>query len=77
VKIAAYKKAYFRDNWNCFDFFIVCVSLLEILLTFFINTKVLVVITLFRIFRVGRVLRLVKSAKGLRVIFATFILTIP
>jgi voltage-gated sodium channel type II alpha len=77
IKITAYKKVYFQDGWNRFDFFIVVVSVIEIIMTLFIHIQALVVITLFRVFRVGRVLRLIKTAKGLRVIFATFILTIP
>jgi hypothetical protein len=77
IKILAYKKVYFRDSWNRFDFFIVVVSVIEIILTFFISIQALVIVTLFRIFRVGRVLRLIKTAKGLRVIFSTFILTMP
>jgi hypothetical protein len=33
VKIAAYKSEYFAESWNRFDFFIVCVSLVEIAVT--------------------------------------------
>jgi hypothetical protein len=33
AKITAYKKEYFHDNWNRFDFFIVVVSLIEIVVT--------------------------------------------
>jgi hypothetical protein len=77
LKITAYKNLYFRDSWNRFDFAIVVVSLIDFILTFFMSTEFLVIITLFRIFRIARVIRIVKSAKSLRVIFSTFILTLP
>jgi hypothetical protein len=76
-KIIAYRKKYFHDRWNRFDFTIVVISVLDFILTFFVSTEFLVIITLFRIFRIARVLRLIKSAKSLRVIFATFYLTLP
>jgi hypothetical protein len=77
VKITAYKGRYFATGSNCFDFFIVVVSIIELVIALFLDTSALAVITLFRIFRIGRVLRLVKSAKSLRVIFSTFYLSLP
>ncbi len=68
---------YFHSPSQRFDFFIVVISIVELVLALFLDTSALAVITLFRIFRIGRVLRLFKSAKSLRVIFATFFLSIP
>jgi hypothetical protein len=77
VKICGYGKKYFKERWNQFDFCIVVVSVLEVIITQFVEVKVLVVITIFRIFRIGRLLRLAKSAKGIRVIVTAFVLTFP
>ena len=77
MKITAWRSDYFREAWNRFDFFIVIVSALELIVTLFVNFQLLVVISLFRIFRIGRVVRLAKSAKSLRVIWSTFIITLP
>ena len=77
IKIIAYKKKYFEDTWNRFDFTIVCISIFEFIITIFVEAEWLVINTLFRIFRVGRIVKLVKSAKRLNTIFSTFILTLP
>jgi len=78
MKIIAWHLDYFREGWNQFDFFIVTVSAIELIVTIFVDFNLLVIISLFRIFRIGRILRLAKrAAKSLRVIFSTFILTLP
>jgi hypothetical protein len=77
IKITAWKRLYFKEGGNIFDFFIVIMSLIEIVISTVVGGNWLAIITLFRIFRIGRVLRLVKSAKSLRVIFSTFILSLP
>jgi voltage-dependent calcium channel L type alpha-1D len=77
IKLIAFKREYFIDSWNRFDFFIVSVSIIELIVTQFVSFNLLVIITLFRIFRIGRVLRLIKTASALRVIFSTFVLTLP
>ena len=77
MKILAWRTAYFKEGWNRFDFFIVAISVIELIITAFYEFGLLMIITLFRIFRIGRVLRLVKRAEGLRVILTTFIITLP
>ena len=77
IKITAYLGKYWKSGHNIFDFLIVVVSVLELILERYSNTPGLNVISFFRIFRIGRVLRLVKSAKQLRVIVGTFVLSIP
>ena len=77
MKITAWGKDYFRETWNKFDLFIVTVSVFELIVTFAFGIKYLVIVSLFRIFRIGRILRLAKATKRLRVIFSTFLLTLP
>jgi hypothetical protein len=77
AKIMAWGGLYFHDKGNKFDFIIVMISVVELVVTPFAGTEQLEIITLFRIFRVGRILRLIKSAKSLRVIFATFYISLP
>ena len=77
IKITAFKGEYFRESWNRFDFFIVAVSVIDTIVTLFIDFPLLVVLQLFRIFRIGRVVRLIKKAKSLKIIFSTFVMTIP
>ena len=68
-------KCYFADSWNTFDFIIVWLSVIGIILISqdieFINPTVL------RVLRVGRLIRIVKTSKGLRRIFFTLITSLP
>ena len=69
---------YFRDPWNVFDFFVVSVSLLDIIE--FIGASIGFNPSLLRALRTARVLRIirtVKSAKGLRVLLTTLLLSLP
>lgn len=66
IKIIALRSQYFRDAWNCFDFTIVVLSYIFLILAY---TNVLVgfgsTTTILRALRIGRVLRLIKKAKKL------------
>jgi hypothetical protein len=62
---------YFRQRWNCFDFFLVMGSLIDLLGLTFFNTA------LFRIFRIARAIRLARSLQGLRKITQTLWLSLP
>jgi hypothetical protein len=77
IKITAYRKNYFSDGWNMFDFVIVVGTAGGILLSSTTNISVGPQTTLIRSFRIGRIFRLVKKAKSLRMIFNTFVITIP
>ena len=77
MKITAWGTDYFRETWNQFDLIIVALSVIEVVLSFIIPVKLLVITSLFRIFRIGRIIRLAKATKSLRVIFSTFIITLP
>ena len=79
LKLTALKRAYFKDSWNVFDFCIVIVGLLGLLVDVLassvgINTTMLRVL---RLFRIVRILRLVKRAQGLKRLLTTLILSAP
>ena len=74
IKIVALRSLYFRDSWNIFDFNIVSVTLLMLLLNMF---KVVIPFgngpTILRALRIGRILRLIKRARQLKIIFHTLL----
>ena len=72
VKILAfYPRTYLNDNWNRLDLFVVTASWVSTVLK--IDSGVQVA----RCIRTVRVLLLLKSAKGLQLLFRTFIMSIP
>jgi len=77
IKITAIKKAYFKDNWNVFDFVIVTCSVLGFLFEQVIELNFGSQTTLVRAIRVLRVLRIIKRAKVLKIIIDTLIVTLP
>ncbi len=77
LKIVALGCNYFRDGWNWFDFIIVCGTLISILIASVSNFDIGTQATLVRSFRIGRIFRLIRRAKSLKMIFDTFIITIP
>ena len=70
-------KGYFRQGWNVFDFIIVVGTFISVLISLTTNISVGPQATVLRSFRIGRIFRLVKKAKSLRMIFNTFIVTLP
>lgn len=77
LKIYALRNKYFLDGWNVFDFIIVIGTFIGILISGVTPYSVGPQTTLIRSFRIGRIFRLVKKAKSLRMIFNTFVITIP
>jgi len=77
IKIFALDKNYFKDNWNIFDFIVVILSILSVIITSLSSLKVGAATTIVRSFRIARIFRLVKKAKSLRVVFNSFIYTLP
>jgi hypothetical protein len=79
VKIIGLRLHYFRFLWNIFDFLIVIISILGVLLQDLLK-DILITPTLLRIvrvFRIGRVLRLIKAAKGIRKLLFALIISLP
>lgn len=68
---------YFNDGWNVFDFLIVIGSFVSIALTLSTSLAIGGATTIIRAFRISRIFRLVKRAKSLRLVFNTFIVTLP
>ncbi|XP_063710219.1 sodium channel protein 1 brain-like isoform X3 [Symsagittifera roscoffensis] len=81
VKIVGLRQQYFMYGWNLFDFFIVIVSIADIILEAMIETNTVYIkpgtLRVVRLFRIGRVLRLIKAAKGIRKLLFAFLISIP
>ncbi|TNV87903.1 hypothetical protein FGO68_gene16047 [Halteria grandinella] len=78
IKISAFGfYVYFSDGWNIFDFLIVITSLVSIFLSFTSTVSIKGAVTIVRAFRIMRVVRLIKRARSLKVIFNTFIVSLP
>ena len=78
IKIIVYGNYYFENGWNTFDFTVVILTFVGVLLeetnlfgSFGSTTSMM------RTFRVFRVLRLAKSAKQIINIFYTFLISLP
>ncbi|KAH9506937.1 hypothetical protein DERF_011641 [Dermatophagoides farinae] len=79
LKIFALRWHYFKEPWNIFDFVVVILSILGVLLRDII-AKYIVSPTLLRVVRVvkvGRVLRLVKGARGIRTLLFALAMSLP
>ena len=78
--VALGPKDYFGDNWCRFDFFLVCVSLLDQFAQEWLASILPIPPTVLRVLRVARVLRvlrLIKNLKGLRDLCLTLVLSFP
>ena len=71
MKLVVYHKTYFYTTWNKFDFFVVCASIIDILMGVFSSnkTEALTVVPqlarVLRVLRITRVLRLANKNVGL------------
>ncbi|KAL8589096.1 hypothetical protein ACOMHN_017259 [Nucella lapillus] len=79
VKLVGLRWHYFRVPWNIFDFLIVLLSLVDIILGDLMNSVVIkpTLLRVVRVFRIGRVLRLIKAAKGIRKLLFALIISLP
>ncbi|MCJ8745099.1 hypothetical protein PDJAM_G00126580 [Pangasius djambal] len=79
VKIFALRCYFFTISWNIFDFVVVILSIVGIVLADIIE-KYFVSPTLFRVIRlarIGRVLRLIRAAKGIRTLLFALMMSLP
>ncbi|KAK6643773.1 hypothetical protein RUM43_000036 [Polyplax serrata] len=79
MKIFALRYHYFVEPWNLFDFIVVILSILGLVLSdiiekYFVSPTLLRVV---RVAKVGRVLRLVKGAKGIRTLLFALAMSLP
>ncbi|CAD8210431.1 unnamed protein product [Paramecium octaurelia] len=74
---------YMRNSWNQFDFFVVCASILDLVLDFSGNSFVTFlkvgpqIARVFRVLRVTRLFRLVKQFQGLQKLIETALYSLP
>lgn len=76
LKFVAYGRAYFLSAWNCFDFFVVSASILDIILIYTSKSSsggsssaisiLPQIARIFRVLRITRLLRMFKRFKGLQ-----------
>uniref|UniRef100_A0AAR2JH35 Sodium channel protein n=1 Tax=Pygocentrus nattereri TaxID=42514 RepID=A0AAR2JH35_PYGNA len=79
IKIVALRCYFFTISWNIFDFVVVILSIVGIVLADIIE-KYFVSPTLFRVIRlarIGRVLRLIRGAKGIRTLLFALMMSLP
>jgi hypothetical protein len=77
MKIIALDKHYFKEGWNIFDLVIVLGSLISIFISANTSLNLKGATSIIRAFRVGRILRLIKRAKSLKIVFDSFLLSLP
>ena len=77
IKIIAFRKHYFLDGWNVFDFAIVIGTYIGITVSATTSVSVGPQTTIIRSFRILRILRLIRKARSLQLIFNAFVITIP
>ena len=79
IKLIAFgAKDYFSKGWNIFDFTIVLISYITLIIGLTTDSGFgPKQATVARAFRIGRIFRLITKAKFLRVIFNTIIITLP
>lgn len=70
-------KEYFKNYWNCFDFFLVISTYFGLALGKFTDIPVGSQATVMRAFRIMRIFRLMKKARKLKVVINTFVISIP
>ena len=68
---------YFKDRWNIFDFIIAFGSLIGVIVQHSVGVVGLSAATGLRSFRLAKLLKLFNKQKNLRIIFETFISTLP
>lgn len=78
MKILAYRRNYFRDAWNKFDFTVVVLTWgVIIMLSFDLPFNVSILGMIARTLRIGRVFRLVKRVPAIQIILQTLLEAIP
>jgi len=77
LKVIGLQMRYFDDGWNIFDFTIVVATDLFILVRLTTDLDLVSLATVMRTFRVLRVFRLIQSAKELRKLINTLIISLP
>ena len=78
IKIYALRLSYFTESWNVFDFLVVLLTIVILILSWAELVENLAVLgTSLRTLRIGRVFRLIKRARTIQVTFQTLIVSAP
>lgn len=77
AKIASFGLRYFKDEWNVFDFIVSMGSIIGVFLNELTPLSISSSTTILRSFRILRVFKLFKKQKSLKIIYETFIVTLP
>jgi hypothetical protein len=77
IKLIVFKKNYFMDGWNNFDFVIVVMAWIGLVIEKVFKLNVGPVTTVIRSFRIARVFKMIKRFKELSKIFNTMLISIP
>lgn len=78
IKIFAMGFVYFDETWNRFDFIIVAITIIFMIVSYVADVgSFSAFLPVIRSFRVSRLLRLVRSARGLAMLFKTLFAVIP
>eukprot|EP00388_Colpodella_angusta_P020678 GDKJ01051948.1.p1 GENE.GDKJ01051948.1~~GDKJ01051948.1.p1 ORF type:complete len:653 (-),score=6.85 GDKJ01051948.1:179-1909(-) len=76
VKLLAYGINYFKNGWNCFDFLLVLIGIVDVVADGNIPINV-GILRVFRVFRIMRMLVLVRRAKRVRILLETLWYSLP
>ena len=77
IKLYVFRKEYFSDGWNKFDFVIVMAAWMGLFADLVLNLNIGAVTTIIRTFRIARIFKMIKRFKQLNKIFNTFISALP
>jgi hypothetical protein len=77
IKLYVFRREYFRDGWNLFDFVIVIAAWLGLFADLVLKLNIGAVTTIIRSFRIARIFKMIKRFKQLNKIFNTFISALP
>ena len=67
---------YYNDSWNRFDFAVVMISVIGVVLKFSVSFSPFV-ISVLRVLRLARLLRVARMTKGVRMLLRTLFLSVP
>ena len=72
-------KVYWNDQWNKFDFFVVCTSVIDIGMSLAGNNlgSAMSLARTFRVLRISRLLRLIKQFEHIQTLIKTMIYSFP
>ncbi len=77
IKLISYKRQFFKDGWNKFDIFVLITTATLYLVSIQTGFKYFIQAMLMRSFKLGKSLTHLKQSKSLRMIFNSFINTLP